>query len=46
MRQVPEIAFADDRSMAHAQDIATALKELERDRVTQPPVVETSEVAE
>lgn len=46
MRQIPEIAFADDRSMAHAQDIATALKELERERVTQPPVVETAEVSE
>jgi len=46
MRQIPEIAFVDDRSMAHAQDIATALKELERERVQQPSIVETVEVAE
>jgi ribosome-binding factor A len=32
MRQIPEIAFVDDRSMEHAQEIATALKELERER--------------
>jgi ribosome-binding factor A len=43
MRQVPEIVFADDRSMAHAQDIAAALKELERERARRPAVVETAE---
>jgi ribosome-binding factor A len=32
MRQIPEIAFVDDRSMEHAQEIATALKQLERER--------------
>lgn len=36
MRQVPEIAFAGDRSMEHAQDIAVALHELERDRKDRP----------
>jgi ribosome-binding factor A len=46
MRQIPEIAFADDRSMEHAQDIASALKDLERERVQRPPIVETVEVAE
>ena len=46
MRQIPEIVFVDDRSMAHAQDIASALKELERQRVQQPSIVETVEVAE
>jgi ribosome-binding factor A len=46
MRQIPEIAFADDRSMEHAQDIASALKDLERERVQRPPIVETIEVAE
>jgi ribosome-binding factor A len=46
MRQIPEIAFVDDRSMAHAQDIASALRELERERVQQPSIVETVEVAE
>jgi ribosome-binding factor A len=43
MRQVPEIVFADDRSMAHAQDIAAALKELERERDRRPAAVETAE---
>ena len=43
MRQVPEIAFADDRSMAHAQDIAAALKDLERERDRRPAVVENAE---
>lgn len=43
MRQVPEISFADDRSMEHAQDIARALKQLERDRAPQPPVAEIVE---
>jgi ribosome-binding factor A len=43
MRQIPEIAFSDDRSMAHAQDIAAALKELERERARRPAVVETAE---
>ena len=38
MRQVPEIAFADDRSMEHAQEIASALKALEREREKRPPV--------
>jgi ribosome-binding factor A len=46
MRQIPEIAFADDRSMEHAQDIASALKDLERERVQRTPIVETVEVAE
>lgn len=46
MRQIPEIAFADDRSMEHAQDIARALKDLERERVKRPPVVDSVEVAE
>lgn len=46
MRQIPEIFFADDRSMAHAQDIASALKQLERERETRPAAVETAEVAE
>ncbi len=32
MRQVPEIGFADDRSMEHAQEIAIALNELEQQR--------------
>ena len=30
MRQVPEIEFADDRSMEHAEQIARALRELEQ----------------
>lgn len=38
MRQVPEILFADDRSMAHAQEIASALKQLERERDRHPVV--------
>ncbi|MCC6944816.1 MAG: 30S ribosome-binding factor RbfA [Thermomicrobiales bacterium] len=36
MRQVPEIAFAGDRSMEHAQDIAVMLHELERERTEHP----------
>lgn len=32
MRQVPEIGFADDRSMEHAQEIAVALNKLDRER--------------
>jgi ribosome-binding factor A len=43
MRQVPEISFADDRSMEHAQDIALALRELERERAQHPPVIEVAE---
>jgi ribosome-binding factor A len=46
MRQIPEISFADDRSMAHAQDIAAALKKLEQERGPQAVIVETAEVAE
>ena len=46
MRQVPEIAFVDDRSMEHAQEIAAALKELERERDKRPPVATGAEVAE
>lgn len=43
MRQVPEISFVDDRSMEHAQDIASALRELERERTERPAVVEVRE---
>lgn len=46
MRQVPEIAFADDRSMEHAQEIASALKELERERELRPPIAANAEVPE
>ncbi len=48
MRQIPEIIFVDDRSMAHAQEIASALKEIERERETRPVLVEfeSVEVAE
>ncbi|MCA9861114.1 MAG: 30S ribosome-binding factor RbfA [Thermomicrobiales bacterium] len=38
MRQVPEISFADDRSMEHAQEIASALKQLEQERSANPVV--------
>jgi ribosome-binding factor A len=31
MRQIPEIAFADDRSMEYAQTIAMTLEELKRE---------------
>jgi ribosome-binding factor A len=43
MRQVPEIAFADDRSMEHAQEIALALRALERERAQLPPIAEVAE---
>ena len=43
MRQVPEISFADDRSMEHAQDIALALRDLERERAQRPPVAKVAE---
>lgn len=43
MRQVPEIAFADDRSMEHAQEIALALNQLARERKSQPTAVEVGE---
>lgn len=48
MRQIPEIIFVDDRSMAHAQEIASALKEIERERENRPVLVEfeSVEVAE
>jgi ribosome-binding factor A len=46
MRQVPEIAFADDRSMEHAQEIAAALKALERERVQQATAATAVESAE
>ena len=46
MRQVPEISFADDRSMEHAQEIASALKELERERDVQPAASRSVEVSE
>lgn len=46
MRQVPEIAFADYRSMEHAQEIASALKELERERELRPPVAANAEASE
>jgi ribosome-binding factor A len=46
MRQVPEIAFVDDRSMEHAQEIAAALKQLERERERRPSVASGVEVAE
>ena len=46
MRQVPEIAFADDRSMEHAQEIAAALKELERERAQRAPLAASAEVSE
>lgn len=36
MRQVPEISFADDRSMEHAQEIAVVLKTLDRERANKP----------
>jgi hypothetical protein len=32
--------------MEHAQDIASALEDLERERVQRTPIVETVEVAE
>ena len=40
MRQVPDISFADDRSMEHAQEIAAALKQLERERESRSPIAE------
>jgi ribosome-binding factor A len=43
MRQVPEITFAGDRSMEHAQDIALALRELERERALRPTFAEAAE---
>jgi ribosome-binding factor A len=46
MRQVPEIAFADDRSMEHAQEIASALKELERERANREAVAISAETSE
>ncbi len=46
MRQVPEISFVDDRSMEHAQEIASALKELEREREARAPIASNAEVAE
>ena len=46
MRQVPEIAFVDDRSMEHAQEIAAALKLLEREREQQPAAAANAEGAE
>jgi ribosome-binding factor A len=46
MRQVPEIAFADDRSMEHAQEIAAALKQLERERPPQDVLATSAESAE
>ena len=46
MRQVPEIAFADDRSMEHAQEIAAALKQLERERDQRPVLAASGEGAE
>jgi ribosome-binding factor A len=45
MRQVPEVSFVDDRSMEHAQEIASALKELEREREKRPSVATSVEVA-
>lgn len=45
MRQVPEIAFADDRSMEHAQEIALALHELERERAIRPSYATPVEAA-
>jgi ribosome-binding factor A len=46
MRQVPEIAFVDDRSMEHAQEIAAALKQLERERERRDAVAANAEVTE
>jgi ribosome-binding factor A len=46
MRQVPEVAFADDRSMEHAQEIASALKTLEREREQRGTVAASVEGAE
>ncbi len=46
MRQVPEIAFTDDRSMEHAQEIASALKELEREREHRPTAATGVEASE
>lgn len=46
MRQIPEISFADDRSMEHAQEIAVALGQLERERSLHQPIAETSEAAQ
>lgn len=43
MRQVPEIAFADDRSMEHAQEISIALNELARERDRQSSPAEVTE---
>lgn len=44
MRQVPEIGFADDRSMEHAQEIAVALNKLDRERRQQPTPNRPTEV--
>jgi ribosome-binding factor A len=46
MRQIPEISFADDRSMEHAQEIAAALKQLEMERERQPAAATNAEGAE
>ena len=39
MRQIPEIGFADDRSMEHAARIAEALEELKREEGRKPKPV-------
>ena len=46
MRQVPEVVFVDDRSMEHAQEIAAALKVLERERDRRPAAATSAEGAE
>ncbi len=40
MRQIPEVAFIDDRSMEYAQTISTALNEL---KLAKPPSTESGD---